>query len=612
MLAMRQKRPAFPPSIKSLEIPAPVGGLNALDPATALPESDCLALYNMVAAELGLRIRQGWSEWIAGGLTGASDTWVRTVMPFSGSHKNGSTDKLFAVTSQGIWDVTAHGASTVAWGASTAYVAGSKSNPSSFVTNGGKTYVCVQSGTSAGSGGPTGTGTNIVDGACQWNYVASNTPPSLLVTFGIQTGDAGYGTFVVMTNGAGNRFLLYCDEENGYFVYPESGPWSQVTQGSGGNQINGVNPANFAAVCVWKSKVWFVQKDTSLAWYLPTNSIYGTATAFDFGGKMRQGGPLVNLYNWSYDAGQGMDTLLVGISTAGDVVIYQGTDPNSIATFGLFGSWSVGGVPYGRKIATDTGGELLIVSLKGLVQASKLVVGAPATVGEGRLYDSDKISPLFNLDAQLYYSGKGWAIGENPGDNTLMCLVPANGNGAAAKPYAMSLSNRSWSIYRDQPIISMGVWNGVMYFGTPDGRVARVGGYVDGVLFGNPNSFSPITWSLITGFTDLRRPTQKMLRSIVPYLDAGESNAPINAVARFNLDITEAPVPAVSASGNPNTWDNALWDQATWSGGGYFGTSPVIGASGMGRTMAVALCGLAKSRTSLVAIGVMYAEGGLL
>ncbi len=41
------------------------------------------------------------------------------------------------------------------------------------VNDSGKLYRLVQAGTSASSGGPTGTGTGIVDGGCKWNYVSA-------------------------------------------------------------------------------------------------------------------------------------------------------------------------------------------------------------------------------------------------------------------------------------------------------------------------------------------------------------------------------------------------------------------------------------------------------
>ncbi len=53
------------------------------------------------------------------------------------------------------------------WVASTPYIVGDK------VLNGGKVYQCDTAGTSAGSGGPTGTGTDIADNSARWDYVTS-------------------------------------------------------------------------------------------------------------------------------------------------------------------------------------------------------------------------------------------------------------------------------------------------------------------------------------------------------------------------------------------------------------------------------------------------------
>ena len=103
---MRRARATAPPSLQSAHWPAPMGGINAISAGSAMPTSDCLRLYNLVPAEYGLRSRLGSREWVTG-LTGAADNYVRTLMPFTGSAKNGANDRLFATTSSGIWDVTA-------------------------------------------------------------------------------------------------------------------------------------------------------------------------------------------------------------------------------------------------------------------------------------------------------------------------------------------------------------------------------------------------------------------------------------------------------------------------------------------------------------------------
>ena len=69
-------------------------------------------------------------------------------------------------------------AAPVAWEDTTGYVA--TPGARSVVTNdGGRTYVCITAGTSAGSGGPTGTGTDITDGTVHWRYLGATIPIDL-------------------------------------------------------------------------------------------------------------------------------------------------------------------------------------------------------------------------------------------------------------------------------------------------------------------------------------------------------------------------------------------------------------------------------------------------
>ena len=54
------------------------------------------------------------------------------------------------------------------WTATTAYDATDR-----VINDGGRTYSCTTAGISAGSGGPTGTGTAITDGTVVWSFVAA-------------------------------------------------------------------------------------------------------------------------------------------------------------------------------------------------------------------------------------------------------------------------------------------------------------------------------------------------------------------------------------------------------------------------------------------------------
>jgi hypothetical protein len=63
------------------------------------------------------------------------------------------------------WVCTTAGGLATAWAPTTAYIVGD------WVENdSGKIYICDQSGTSAGGGGPTGTGADILDNTARWDY----------------------------------------------------------------------------------------------------------------------------------------------------------------------------------------------------------------------------------------------------------------------------------------------------------------------------------------------------------------------------------------------------------------------------------------------------------
>ncbi len=73
-------------------------------------------------------------------------------------------------------------ATLTAWAITTAYVVGN------LRRNSGNIYLCITAGTSAGSGGPTTTSTDITDGTAHWRYIAAG---SAAVTAALTATEAG-------------------------------------------------------------------------------------------------------------------------------------------------------------------------------------------------------------------------------------------------------------------------------------------------------------------------------------------------------------------------------------------------------------------------------------
>ena len=521
-------------------LPAPVGGLNSVSPGMGMPPGDCILLYNMIAAEYGLRTRLGSREW-ANGLTGAGDNYVRSVLAFTGSANNGAANKIFATTSSGIWDVTTSGAGVS------------------------------------------------------------------VLSFSLTSGRAGHGVCHVHVTAAGH-FLLYWDEVNGLHVYTEStDTWAAVTLGGGGTQISGVDPASLVFGTVWKGRVVHVQADTAKLWYSAAGAIYGVHTAVDVGFKAKAGGPLVGVWNWTYDGGAGIDDSLVTATRGGDVLIYQGTDPSSSSTFGIQGVWNVGDLPAGRDLATDRGGDLLIATRLGVLPMSKLIIGQSIMSGQ---YETAKIANLFNAAMLSKATTAGWTMRLHPEENALMVTVP-EAEGAATTQLVMSLSeNKGWSRYRDLPMYSSAVFGGQMYFGTVDGSVCINDGYVDGRTLAEPTVYTAVQYSGISAFQNLGSARQKKIELIRPRF-MGQSTRPSFEVgARFDFDLSELS-PVSPAAGTGSLWDAGVWDTAVW-GGEYSPSTSIRGAAGIGVNAALTWRGAAVDRTILTGFEVGFTQGGFL
>src|SRR6188768_952250 len=108
-LAGRRKR-SQKQNTKPAFWPAMQGGINAVAAASAVPFPDALLLTNMIPAEAGVKVRKGYIEHCVKVPLGDG---IKTLVPFTDDNVDGPQDRLFALTSDGIYDVTSVGANPV-------------------------------------------------------------------------------------------------------------------------------------------------------------------------------------------------------------------------------------------------------------------------------------------------------------------------------------------------------------------------------------------------------------------------------------------------------------------------------------------------------------------
>ena len=173
----------YNPNFKTTTFAVPIGFLNTTAEKAAFDIDDQTNLghYGVIGIENGTgnyELQGNWSQGVTSTtITNAGSGWTSaptvTITGGGGALAKASctVDSVTgAVTAVNIEDTGYNYTSAPtltfgnAWQASTAYVIGDQ------VVNGGQIYTCDTAGTSASSGGPSGTSNDIVDGTARWDH----------------------------------------------------------------------------------------------------------------------------------------------------------------------------------------------------------------------------------------------------------------------------------------------------------------------------------------------------------------------------------------------------------------------------------------------------------
>lgn len=98
--ALRRTKAGLQASV-TRSIPAPVGGWNARDPLSAMPQTDAVTLENWFPRANSVDLRPGAAHHV----TGFSNNEPKTLLPWNGE----ASQRLFAATNTGIYEVTTAG-----------------------------------------------------------------------------------------------------------------------------------------------------------------------------------------------------------------------------------------------------------------------------------------------------------------------------------------------------------------------------------------------------------------------------------------------------------------------------------------------------------------------
>ncbi len=540
---------------RTLSVSAPVGGWNARDPIAEMKKTDAITLENFFCTPYDVQLRYGYSNFV----TGISGT-VNTLASYS---PPAASVKLFAAAGANVYDASNAGAVGAA-------VVGSNVSDKwqhvNFGTAGGNFLVMAN-----GSDLPlvyNGTSWGNIFAAAFNTAVTSITSVGTLATVtmanphNLKTGmqvvvsgftPAGYnGTYTITVTGA-STFTYVLAGALG--VTTVTGIVTPATNFA----ITGVAPASLISVTAFKNRLFFIEKTSTRAWYLPVLSIGGAAAQLDFGSLFSRGGYLMAMGTWSLDAGYGMDDYAVFVSSEGQVAVYKGTDPAAAATWALVGIYDIGS-PIGRRCLMKYAGDLTIICQDGLAPLSKALMSSRVNSQEML---TDKIQHAIGDYIVAYSANFGWETVLFPKENMLLMNVPVNGG--TSVQVAMNTISGAWSRFTGWNAACWELHGDNLYFGT-SGKVCKAW---DTTADNGTN----INFNAQQSFNYFGSGSQLKKVNMVRPIIATDGTPTILFGVNVDFDTSD---PQGNPSFAPYAQAVAVWDSSTWDGASVWGGEMTI------------------------------------
>lgn len=361
----------------------------------------------------------------------------------------------------------------------------------------------------------------------------------------VQFGTAG-GDYLYAVNGA-DEPLLY-----------DGATFTKIT-GISTPAITGVDPNTFSHVWSYSNRLFFIQKNSMSAWYLPVDSIGGAALQFSLAGVFTKGGYLLAGSRWSSDTGDGLDDKCVFISSQGEVAIYQGGNPSSATDWFKVGLYDIT-EPLGPKAILQAGGDVLIATRTGLIPISQAVSRDVSVLGAGAI--SRPIAPYWQSKSATLNGD--WELMRVSSDSVMYATQP--GDNAVL---AVNTTTGAWARYTGWNARTMAVFRGVGYFADNVNGVFAMneGGNDDGAAY----TARYLGLHEMMGVGMAQKTVSQMRYSMNASVDI---NPAMTVLTDFSNPSTSV-APASGADGIVPLWNVTSWDEAYWDGG-----APVIVTSG--------------------------------
>jgi hypothetical protein len=360
------------------------------------------------------------------------------------------------------------------------------------------------------------------------------------------------GQYTNFTNASLTHFLIVCfgDGTTTAQIYDGS-TWAALS-------VTGVAEEDLIQPLAYNGRLWFVEADSNVAWYLPLGAITGACIAFPLGSFMNLGGSLQTIASWSVDSRQTVNDYLAFITSEGEVIVYVGTDPSSGNTWQRVGQYIIGR-PIGRRCAVKIGGDLAIITEDGITSMNTMMISDRG--GAKREAITNTIDGAINDATELYELNFGWEFVPYYHDSLAILNIPVQEN-VAATQFVYNIITQAWASWSGINACCWAIWDTVddgdlIMFGGTNGKTYQFD-------YDSSDDGETISATAQGAFNYLKaRGQNKRFTLIRPILT---TDGQVSPGVGINIDFgSDGYVSAPSiASGSGAEWDEAIWDTDVW------------------------------------------------
>jgi hypothetical protein len=302
-------------------------------------------------------------------------------------------------------------------------------------------------------------------------------------------------------------------------------------------------------ICAYNQRLFFLQKGTLNLWFTSAmGAIAGEIECNDLSNYATRGGELVEIEEWTRTGANDLTSMLVAITSEGEVFMFKGTDPTEVDEWEMAGVYQVPD-PLGFHCATRMMDDLIIATKGGYYSAASLTSVKETTAS---MAITDKIRGAI-MELKEYHDNVGWQEVFLPTINMFFINIPISES--QAEQFVYNMENQTWSRFTGIDAFTFCTFKDKIYFGGKTGNIYEL-------FETSTNNGLFISGAVQQAFSTFNVPQKKKIKSITvsvgtPFVQ--------KVSLRLSCDFNLQPESVVFTNGVAVDEDTAQWDVSRWN-----------------------------------------------